>query len=361
MKFFPQALAVACFLTLSHSALAEVCSGQFDGTGSEPLITVGEDFVDISEGLSFVVVTASPEDYKAESRCNNVMDQKITLPYFGRLVAIEPSGEMNVSGEKTWALFEIKGFASAGGKTDEFNKKFRFEGIPGFSSVDSVIPPQAEANSVCGTEINIRVAYTLAAFATDPIKRGNVRVEIDKVRLRFAPVLDPNDPKCVNRPDPVAPNNPGAGGIGFGEESAVEIVSAHTQKCVDVAGFAMSNAAKVQQWSCAKSKNQLFELELWGENFTLRAKHSGHCLAIGGGQSFNGALSTQIVDCASEYALNKMVPGKIPGAFTLRSAKTGKCLDIDSGKSENGQPLQQWDCVGNKWQEWFINPVFDAN
>lgn len=352
MKLYSILGAASLAWMLGPSAKADVCTSQFQGGEGTPEITINADTIDIARGITFVVVTASDQDYKAESLCNNVMNQTIHLPYVGRLVKVVPTGQVTMSGENTWGTFEISGSASVPGKTDVFQKAFKWTGVPSFNSVDDNLGFQSEANSVCGQDITIKVDRMRSYFETDPDRRGSARVDIHNLRLQFAPV-DPRDGSCVNKPEAsVGPGftNP------FVSGEIVEIKSAYTNKCVDVTDFALWNGALVQQWDCAGSQNQLFRMTRSGDSMTLQALHSNQCLAIGNGSTANGASVTQVADCNSAAAKVTLGPASVFGAFTLRSANSGKCLDIDDGKNFNGQKLQQWDCVGTPWQEWWITP-----
>ena len=350
MKNIQKILLSVFSLGLSGTTLADVCTSQFGGFGGTATVETGVDYVDISGGISTVLVTSSDQDYKAESRCDDVMNQLVRLPFYGRLVAIEITGEAEAKGENTSGEFEILGHASIPNYSDEFKKTFRWAGVPEFNSEGQSLGQQAESNSVCGEAINIRVDYIRQAFETEQFDRGNARVDVRNVRLKFQAV-SPGDRSCINKAavgltDISSP---------FSSGQRVELVSVHTKKCVDIAEFGMWNGASAQQWDCSQSSNQLFQVNVAGDGITLKASHSNQCLSIGNGALGNGAPTTQTVDCNSSAAKIKLGPASTPNAFTLRSAKSGKCLDIDSGKTKNGQKLQQWECVGTLWQEWRIN------
>lgn len=353
-------LLLLAALSFSGSAYAADCSSQFSPSlsSNNDVYTINPDSVEL-RGLGSVFKTTSEADARGSAECINVMNETVHLPWnAGRIVSVELEGDLAIYAEgfssDAYARVDIDATAFVDGKSKVLQKAFEFSGSnPGLNQT-GLLGVRSEDSSVCGKDIRLEVRKIAARFDTVYGTQSNVSLRGVKLRVKFAPV-DPNDSKCINRPNAAPSAN--FIGIPFASGQNVEIVSVATEKCVDIAEYAMWNAAGAQQWDCAQTPNQLFRVTNYGDNMTLQALHSNQCLTIGGGAGENGALTTQTADCSSPAAHIKLVPGKNMGnAFNLRSANNGKCLDVHDGHLENGLRLQQWDCVGNKWQEWWINP-----
>lgn len=66
-------------------------------------------------------------------------------------------------------------------------------------------------------------------------------------------------------------------------EGDFTIISPMTGKCLDIIGGSENKKSRVIENDCNKKDNQRFTLKTVGENFQIKIKHSGMCLAVRGG------------------------------------------------------------------------------
>jgi len=89
----------------------------------------------------------------------------------------------------------------------------------------------------------------------------------------------------------------------------IAIKSPFSGKCLDVLGESKFNKARVIEHECNYKDNQLFEKNIQGESFTLKAKHSGKCLAFREGKILKERLVQK--DCndgpGQKWALKDMI------------------------------------------------------
>jgi hypothetical protein len=94
---------------------------------------------------------------------------------------------------------------------------------------------------------------------------------------------------------------------------------------------------------------------------TLRAGHSGKCLAIHPSHLFNGAIPYQWT-CGSGNNIQVEEAGG--GWHYIKFIHSGKCLTVHGYAWWDGATLDQWDCVGQSNQKWsgnFVNGVFEVH
>ena len=133
---------------------------------------------------------------------------------------------------------------------------------------------------------------------------------------------------------------PSSGGGGGGSAGTI---AAPGGKCVDVAGNDTGgDGAAVQLWDCqANAKDQHWASS--GSSLTTL----GMCLDIAGGATTNGA-KLQLHNCTGNAA-QVWVAG---ANSTLRNPQSGRCIDAPGGATGNGTRLQIWDCNGTGAQNF---------
>ena len=133
---------------------------------------------------------------------------------------------------------------------------------------------------------------------------------------------------------------PSSGGGGSGSAGTI---AAPGGKCVDVAGDDTGgDGAAVQLWDCqANAKDQHWASS--GSSLTTL----GMCLDIAGGATANGA-KLQLHNCTGNAA-QVWVAG---ANSTLRNPQSGRCIDAPGGATGNGTRLQIWDCNGTGAQNF---------
>lgn len=89
----------------------------------------------------------------------------------------------------------------------------------------------------------------------------------------------------------------------------ISIKSPLSGRCLDVLGESKLNKARVVEHECHYKDNQLFEKNLQGDLFTLKAKHSGKCLTFRGGKIFKERLVQKECsdDQGQKWALKEMI------------------------------------------------------
>ena len=338
-------------LGVSSQVYAENCDRKFH---DNPQLVKGQTRYELATGRikiagwPLMVTTSSPADDHGIVSCTGLYSGDFSPGFYSRISSIVFRGFGRFNGDGAHGNFYIDGTATVGGQTTRLEKRQNFSGSTAFplefSSSGAPISAFMIDRSVCGDTFKIDLKK--AQYEVFRENAGSAEMAPDDLTVNFEAV-DPSDSRCVNRPTPAGPSATG---------QAFQIRSPATGKCVDVPDSSQMDSFAIQQWDCAGSSNQLVRLSNVGDSLTLQFVHSGKCLSVGNGAYDNGVLSTQRADCGSAQAQVKLVPGSIPGAFTIRSVATGKCLDIDSGRPDNGVRLQQWDCVGTTWQEWFLEP-----
>ena len=133
-------------------------------------------------------------------------------------------------------------------------------------------------------------------------------------------------------------------GEGFSGNPIVSIRSAHSDKCLDIAGASTSSGAKLIQWSCSGANNQRFQLvHAKDGSMRLYAAHSGKNIEVPGSSSTDGKPLEQAtaVDSAAQY-WKVMDAGN--GLFQIYNQKNGKCMDIWGNATANGGTVAQFAC-----------------
>lgn len=142
-----------------------------------------------------------------------------------------------------------------------------------------------------------------------------------------------------------------------------QIISVNSGKCLDVAGGtgALTNGANVQQWHClgTTQTNQLWSLTLAPDfGLQLVVAHSGKCLDVAGGvQAKADGANVWQYDCLNAQN-NQRWSLRPVGPVQIIAKHSGKCLDVAGGIGSlaNGANVQQWNCLGRSQtnQLWAI-------
>ena len=116
----------------------------------------------------------------------------------------------------------------------------------------------------------------------------------------------------MNGRPPAAITKNGTSGVGL--PTLIEIVSAHSGKCIEVGGFSTSAETPLQQWTCNGTQNQLWQLNPKGQGW---------------------------YEVRSLLTANRANP---------------MCMDVYQTNSANGTRIQQYNCgaYGYNAQQWMI-------
>lgn len=123
---------------------------------------------------------------------------------------------------------------------------------------------------------------------------------------------------------------------------SVNVISAHTPLCMDVAYANQKNGAVLGTWPCHSGANQKFELKRNGE---IRV-YGNKCVDALGAKGNRGDR-IGIWDCNGGANQKWVVTGngEIKGI-------NNRCIDIKSGWRVPGGELILWDCNGQTNQKW---------
>ena len=145
-----------------------------------------------------------------------------------------------------------------------------------------------------------------------------------------------------------------------------EIYSAHSGKCVEVAGGSTASSAQVQQWACGSDDGSVTPLH---QRWIFRDTDSGYYRLVNGKsklcaniQGSTDTNSTKIVQykCGSDQTLNDQwfpnPEGTDSGTdiYTFHSRLNyNKCLNVQGGGTSNGTDLILYTCSKGGPNDYF--------
>ena len=131
------------------------------------------------------------------------------------------------------------------------------------------------------------------------------------------------------------------------------VVSGHTDTCLDVDDWQMSDGVGLHTWSCHGGSNQRFAVEqVDGDVVRIVARHSGKCLDVLGASADDGAPLAQW-ECHG--GASQLFRAEASGAgVRFVALHSGKCVDLDWGAMGDGGVVQQWTCHGGDNQVWLV-------
>lgn len=135
------------------------------------------------------------------------------------------------------------------------------------------------------------------------------------------------------------------------------IVSAHSGRCLDVAGASQADNAYVQQWDCGNDTNQSWRLARVDNDYVnIISRRSGKCLDISTSPKGAGAIAQQFTCGSGQNQQFHFAPASTSGSSTYRiiARHSAMCLEANGGSTENGATIEQSPCDNNalsqKWQ-----------
>ena len=135
-----------------------------------------------------------------------------------------------------------------------------------------------------------------------------------------------------------------------------QLVASHSQKCLDVPGWSLTDGVPVIQWTCNGGDNQTWRLEAASDGYShLVARHSGKCLDVSGLSTEDGAEIIQWPCHSGENQQWRVELGT--EGYQLVARHSGKCLDVAGGSTNDGGSVIQWSCHGGANQTWLLRPV----
>jgi hypothetical protein len=134
------------------------------------------------------------------------------------------------------------------------------------------------------------------------------------------------------------------------------LVAAHSEKCLDVAGFSQTDGGAVHQWGCHGGANQQWVLnQVVPGTYTVKSVHSGKCLDVAGGSLADGGTVYQwTCHGGTNQQWRLSGPPTVGQVVTLTAVHSGRCLDVQGLSVENGATVYQWGCHGGANQQWRV-------
>lgn len=134
-----------------------------------------------------------------------------------------------------------------------------------------------------------------------------------------------------------------------------------TFQCLAIPDGSLANGTAAIQWSCpGGDDDKVWAFDFWGwdddaEVYRVRNVKSKKCLAIGDGDTSNGAVAIQFT-CGSGAEQR----WKYDSQKRLRNMNSGRCLAIPNGTTVLGTRAIQWTCEStntNPEQMWTATPT----
>ncbi|GIF70011.1 hypothetical protein Ais01nite_80460 [Asanoa ishikariensis] len=132
------------------------------------------------------------------------------------------------------------------------------------------------------------------------------------------------------------------GGSGGGRTG--QVVSAATNKCLDINASGTADGTKIQIWGCNGTGAQRWTI---GADGTVRGL--GKCLDVRSSGTANGTV-VQLWGCNGTGA--QVWSAGANGS--LVNPQSGRCLDVAGGGTADGTQIQIWDCAGVANQRWTL-------
>jgi len=138
-------------------------------------------------------------------------------------------------------------------------------------------------------------------------------------------------------------------------ENSVSIHSEASGKCIDINNFSFDPGLALQQYECnGGQRNQLFRLRNMGQGeFEIRSSSTDLCMDVWQSTLTNGAAVVQWT-CNQTATQRVRLIERDNGRMSFQFVHSGRCLDVPSGQDDNNLKLQQWDCLGNSAQSFFL-------
>jgi hypothetical protein len=136
--------------------------------------------------------------------------------------------------------------------------------------------------------------------------------------------------------------------------SEISFQSVHSDKCIDVWGYARGNGATVVQWTCNSADNQRLDLVNLGDGwFALRFEHSDRCLDVAGEDHSWGA---HIIQWDCHYGANQRWRYLASNPYVLQVQHSFLCANIAGASRRDAAQIWQWGCHLGDDEKWNFYP-----
>lgn len=133
-----------------------------------------------------------------------------------------------------------------------------------------------------------------------------------------------------------------------------QLRSAHSDLCVEIGGWDMSDGANVIQWACHGGDNQLFRKIDAGDGYVmLENVNSGKCLEVYAWETAPGA---NIAQWRCHGGDNQRIKIADLGNNLVQMAfrNSGICMDVGGWSTDNGGNIIQWTCTDGANQRFYM-------
>ncbi|ASB48785.1 RICIN domain-containing protein [Alkalitalea saponilacus] len=156
---------------------------------------------------------------------------------------------------------------------------------------------------------------------------------------------------------PTSNCEPLAGCSGNVQDGIYTISAKHSNKCLDVYNFSMSDGGNIVQWSCGNTENQQWLIQQNSEGYySIRSLYSDKCLDVANWSTNDGA-NIQQWSCNGQEVQQFCLQSTGDGYYTIVNRNSGKCIDITDFSMDDGANVQQWTCYNNDCQQFALTPV----
>jgi hypothetical protein len=187
--------------------------------------------------------------------------------------------------------------------------------------------------------------------ATLLVPNKNYGSTLDEMRTNPPPIAKVVTPTPAPSPAPTTTPTPTP--TPTTTATAGKLVASHSGKCLDVTGYATTDTAPIEQWSCTGGTNQQWTTKDLGQSrVALVAKSSNKCLDV---PAFSTADGVQLEQYTCNSGLNQswVLKANTDGSRSVQSVSSGKCLAVASSSTADGAKVVQTTCVaGAKNQSW---------
>lgn len=142
-------------------------------------------------------------------------------------------------------------------------------------------------------------------------------------------------------------------------EAGTEIVSLHSQKCLDVASVSVAPTADVNQFRCHSGTNQRWVARpaAVAGFVSFVNENSGLCLDMRFGGPRNGTLQQFRCHSGNNQLFALEAQSDAIGGLRIVSRHSGKCLDIPAPGMQDGLNVQEFTCHFGRNQRWIFAPA----
>ncbi|MEY9963480.1 hypothetical protein ABIA33_001513 [Streptacidiphilus sp. MAP12-16] len=135
------------------------------------------------------------------------------------------------------------------------------------------------------------------------------------------------------------------------------LISVHSGKALDVAGFSTADGALVDQWTDQDTANQQWQVKPTSDGFyELVNRNSGKALDVTGAATTKGA-TVQQSSVSGSASQQWKIGDTAGGTITLTSRNSGELLDVKRHSGANGATVEQWPSNGGANQQWTLVKV----